>query len=73
MNRPAKHLLKIMAIIIVILGILYGGRVDYNESVLSGMGMEQYQYIRDRIGSTNDSKIVDEYMSNKVFYDSIAY
>ena len=73
MNATTKNLLTVLLAIIVIAGCVYGGRVEYNDDVLSGMSDEKYKYIHDRIGGGSRSDVVDEYMSNKDFYDSIAY
>lgn len=45
-----------------------------NDAVLSGMSMEKYQYIHDRIGGrASSSDVVKEYLRNQGFYDSKDY
>ena len=73
MNSLSKHLTTIIIAIIVIAGCIYSGRVEYNDSVLSGMSTEKYKYIRDSLGRSSRSDIVSEYINNKHYYDSIDY
>ena len=52
----------------------YAGNVERNDAVLSGMSMEKYQYIHDRIGGrASSSDVVKEYLRNQGFYDSKDY
>ncbi len=73
MNAITKNILKALLAAIVVAGCVYAGRVEYNDDVISGMSLEKYQYIHDRIGGGSRSAVVKEYMRNKSFYDSINY
>ncbi len=73
MNKIIKYTLQSIIIAIVIAGCIYGGRVEYTDDVLSGMSLEKYQYIRDRIAPASQYDVAQEYMKNKKFYDSKIY
>ena len=73
MNNPRKSLLPAILIAIVITGCVYGGRTEYTDDVLSGMSLEKYQYIHDRIAPASQYDVAQEYMKNKKFYDSKIY
>lgn len=70
-NRINKHLLTIIAAIVVTGGCIYAGRVEYNDTVLSGMSADKYQYIHDNLGSrASRDDVVKEYIANQKYYDS---
>lgn len=73
MNKISKYTLQSIIIAIAIAGCIYGGRVEYTDDVLSGMSLEKYQYIHDRIAPASQYDVVQEYMKNKKFYDSKQY
>lgn len=73
MSRIIGYAVKTLLAITVVAGCIYGGRVEYNDEVLSGMSLEKYQYIHDRIGGGSRSDVVEEYMSHREFYDSLYY
>lgn len=73
MKKISKYILKAILIIATVAGCVYGGRIEYNDCVESSISAEKYQYIQKRIGCTSRSEIIDEYMKNKVYYDSIQY
>lgn len=73
MNKISEYTLKAILVIVVVAGCIYGGRVEYNDDVLSGMSLEKYQYIHDYIGGGSRSDVVIEYMKHKEYYDSITY
>ncbi|MBD9094060.1 MAG: hypothetical protein EGQ20_16255 [Bacteroides oleiciplenus] len=68
-----KRIIQFIAIAIVVAGCIYGGRVEYTDAVLSGMSLEKYQYIHDRIAPASQYDVAQEYMKNKKFYDSKTY
>lgn len=68
-----KRIIQFIAIAIVLAGCIYGGRVEYTDDVLSGMSLEKYQYIHDRIAPASQYDVAQEYMKNKKFYDSKTY
>nr|WP_288795935.1 hypothetical protein [uncultured Bacteroides sp.] len=73
MNKISKYTLQSIIIAIAIAGCIYGGRVEYTDDILSGMSLEKYQYIYDRIAPASRYDVVQEYMKNKKFYDSKIY
>lgn len=70
MNKITKHILWILAVIIL-LGI--AGRCDYNEDVIYNMPDRVYQVMQKRLDAPSDSQLVDEYMKNKKYWDSLAF
>lgn len=73
MNKTSKYIIQAILIAIVIAGCIYSSRVEYTDSVLSGMSLEKYQYIHDRIAPASQYDVAQEYMKNKKFYDSKTY
>ena len=74
MNKLSKHIIIAIITITTIDGCIYAGNVERNDAVLSGMSMEKYQYIHDRIGGrASSSDVVKEYLRNQGFYDSKDY
>ena len=73
MNKLSSTVLKILFALVVFGGCIYAARVDYEDSIIQGMGFAQYQYIYDRIGGGNQSDVVEEYLNHKEFYDSLSY
>lgn len=69
MNKITKHTLLVIALLIL-LGI--AGRCDYNEQVIYNMPDEVYKEMKLELGNTSESRLVDEYMSNKEYWDSKA-
>ena len=51
-----------------VLGI--AGTLDYRAEVIYSMSQETYDEIVEKVGKS-ESKIVEEYMSNKAYYDSL--
>lgn len=68
-----KKIIQLIAIAVVIASCVYAGRVEYTDDVLSGMSLEEYQYIHDRIAPASQYDVAQEYMKNKKFYDSMNY
>lgn len=72
MNSLSKHLTTAIIAVIVIAGCIYAGRIEFNDTVLSGMSAEKYQYIHDNLGShASSGDVVREYIANQRYYDSI--
>lgn len=69
MNKITKHTLLVIALLLL-LGI--AGRCDYNEQVIYNMPDEVYKEMKLELGNTSESRLVDEYMSNKEYWDSKA-
>lgn len=74
MNRISKHLLTVVAAVVIIVGCIYAGRTEYNDDILSSMSAEKYQYIHDSLGCrASQEDVVKEYIANQKFYDSKFY
>lgn len=70
MNKATKLGLAIAAVIIT-LG--FAGRCDYDEEVLYSMPQDAYENIVIKLGDkASDHSIVNEYMNNKEYYDSLS-
>ena len=69
MNKLTKYTLLVVALLLL-LGI--AGRCDYNESVIYNMPDNVYQVLKTELGNPSDSRLVDEYMSNRKHWDSLA-
>lgn len=73
MNKISKYTIQAILIAIVVAGCIYSSRVEYTDDVLSGMSLEKYQYIHDRIAPASQYDVAQEYMKNKKYYDSKTY
>lgn len=71
MSKKHKNLLTAILALIVMIACLYAGRGEYVDDVLVGMSKEKYQAIRTHLGDASNSEIVDEYISNRQYWDSI--
>lgn len=47
------------------------GRSDYNEEIIYTMPQDAYEDICVKLGDCSDQEIVNEYMSNKQYYDNL--
>lgn len=72
LNKITSLGLRIALIMVVMAGCIYGGRVEYDD-VLSGISSEKYDFISSRISDNSRSAVVNEYMKNKRYYDSIEF
>ena len=68
-----KKIIQSIAVAIVVAGCVYAGRVEYTDDILSGMSLEKYQYIHDRIAPASQYDVAQEYLRHQKFYDSINY
>lgn len=74
MNTLSKPLLTTLLSLTVISGCIYAGRTEYRDDVLSGMGAAKYKFIHDRLGDhASQNDVVQEYIDNQHYYDSITY
>lgn len=70
MNKLTKHTLLVVALLLL-LGI--AGRCDYNESVIYNMPDNVYQTLKMELDNPSESCLVDEYISNKEYWDKKAF
>ena len=67
--KEIKALVGIVAIV-VMLGV--AGRCDYNEEVIYSMSDGTYKALKAELGeNATDSKLVDVYMEQKAYWDSM--
>jgi len=67
--KKLEILFKVLLVIVVVAGCVYGGRVEYNDYVISSMSAEKYDAISEYVGSDSRSAIVKEYTSRQKFWD----
>lgn len=65
MSKVTRNALLAVSAIIM-LGI--AGRCDYNEAVINSMDESVYKCIKSRYPWYGESKIADEYQSNKTYW-----
>lgn len=65
MNKYSERILKVLLVVSMVLALLYAGRCDYNEEVLVLMSDKTYHAICNELGTTDESRVVKEYMSNR--------
>ena len=55
----------------VIVAICLAGRYDYNDEVLYHMSDGTYQALREKLGNVSSTELVDVYMSDCEYWDSL--
>ncbi len=68
MKKEFWHLVAFLAVIIAICLV---GRYDYNDEILYHMSNETYDVLRERLGDVSTSELVDVYMSDCEYWDSL--
>lgn len=63
-----KHLLALVAVIIA---ICVAGNFDYNDEVIESMSNGTYEVLRERLGDVSAGDLVDAYMSDRKYWDSL--
>jgi len=72
MKTIHKTTLKLFGLLFIIVALLFAGKIDYTEQVIQTLSNEQYWKIVEDLGGTaSETKIVDHYMKNRKYYDSI--
>ena len=66
-----KEILHLVALLGVIIAICVAGRFDYNDEILYNMSEGTYQVLRDKLGDVSSSELVDVYMSDCEYWDSL--
>jgi len=66
--KELKHLLALLAVIIA---VCFVGRFDYNEEILYHMSEGTYEVLREELGDVPATKLVDVYMSDCEYWDSL--
>lgn len=66
-----KENLHLVALLGVIIAICVAGRFDYNDEILYHMSEGTYQVLREKLGDVSSSELVDVYMSDCEYWDSL--
>jgi hypothetical protein len=66
-----KEFWHFLAIVGVILAICVVGRFDYNDEVLYQMSNGTYDALREKLGNVSTTELVDVYMRNCEYWDSL--
>ena len=66
-----KEILHLVALVAVIVAACFVGRFDYNDEVLYNMSEGTYEVLREQLGDVSTTKLVDVYMSNCEYWDSL--
>ena len=66
-----KEILHLVALVAVIVAICFVGRFDYNDEILYHMSEGTYEVLREKLGDVSSSKLVDVYMSDCEYWDSL--
>ena len=66
-----KELKYLLVLVAVIVAICFVGRFDYNDEILYHMSEGTYQVLREKLGDVSSSELVDVYMSDCEYWDSL--
>ena len=66
-----KEIWNLFALVAVIVAICFVGRYDYNDEILYHMSEGTYYVLREKLGDVPTTKLVDVYMSDCEYWDSL--
>lgn len=66
-----KRLIQIIAIVGIFIAIGIAGKYDMASEVVYNMDDRIYNAIYEKLGTHNEIKIAEEYLTNKEYYDEI--
>ena len=66
-----KELKYLLVLVAVIVAICFVGRFDYNDEILYNMSEGTYEVLREKLGDVSSSELVDVYMSDCEYWDSL--
>lgn len=66
-----KEFLNLVTLAAVIVAICVVGRSDYNQEIIYNMSDGTYQVLREKLGDVSSSELVDVYMSDCEYWDSL--
>lgn len=66
-----KEFLHLLTLVAVIIAICFVGRFDYNDEVLYHMSEGTYEALREKLGDVSTNDLVDVYMSDCEYWDSL--
>lgn len=70
-NDMKELLTHLVAMALVIVLICLAGRMDYNDEILYHMSEGTYEVMREKLGNVSSSELVDVYMSDCEYWDSL--
>ena len=68
MKKEFWHLVALAAVIVA---ACFVGRFDYNDEVVYHMSEGTYEVLREQLGDVSKTKLVDVYMSDCEYWDSL--
>lgn len=68
MNRIS---LWVLGVVVFVIAFCYAGKSDYNEAVMCSMSNGTYEVLREKLGDVSDSVLVEAYMADKAYWDSL--
>lgn len=72
LNKTTRTLCAILGICAFLAVFCWASKKDYEETILYSMPQAAYEQIYVELGSgCKDKEIVEKYMSNKKYYDSL--
>ena len=66
-----KEILHLAVLVAVIVAICFVGRYDYNDEILYHMSEGTYEVLREKLGNVSSTELVDVYMSDCEYWDSL--
>ena len=66
-----KEILHLVTLVAVIVAACFVGRFDYNDEILYHMNEGTYQVLREKLGDVSSYELVDVYMSDCEYWDSL--
>ena len=66
-----KEFLHLAVLVAVIVAICFVGRFDYNDEILYHMSEGTYEVLREKLGNVSSTELVDVYMSDCEYWDSL--
>lgn len=66
-----KEILHLLVLLVVIVAICFVGRYDYANDVVYHMSNGTYQVLREQLGDVSSTELVDVYMSDCEYWDSL--
>ena len=66
-----KEFWHLAVLVVVIAAICFVGSFDYNDEILYNMSEGTYQVLREKLGDVSSSELVDVYMSDCEYWDSL--
>ena len=66
-----KISLWVLGVVVFVIAFCYAGKSDYNEAVMCSMSNGTYEVLREKLGDVSDSVLVEAYMADKAYWDSL--